>query len=74
LYNVTLHPLADVPGPKLRGAFYFPNSLEIIAGDVPYNTHKLHEQYGEVVRINPKTLSFIKPKAWPGNKASRRPT
>lgn len=35
-------------------------------GETHMNWHHLHEKYGEVVRINPNTLSIIKPDAWRG--------
>ncbi|CAN9206589.1 unnamed protein product [Alternaria alternata] len=63
-YNITLHPLSKYPGPKLRGAFWISNSLDVLAGTVPHSCLKLHEQYGDVVRINPNTISFVKPEAW----------
>jgi hypothetical protein len=67
IYNITLHPLSKYPGPKLRGAFYISNSIDVLTGDVPQQCLKLHEQYGDVVRINPNTVSFVKPEAWRGN-------
>jgi hypothetical protein len=67
VYNIALHPLAKFPGPKLRGASYFPGAFEELTGNFLYSYHKLHEQYGEIVRVNPNTLSIIKPEAWRGN-------
>ncbi|RYN80709.1 hypothetical protein AA0117_g2778 [Alternaria alternata] len=64
VYNITLHPLSKYPGPKLRGAFWISNSFDVLAGTVPHSCLKLHEQYGDVVRINPNTISFVKPEAW----------
>ncbi|PQE17493.1 cytochrome P450 protein [Rutstroemia sp. NJR-2017a WRK4] len=53
LYNITLHPLAKVPGPKLRGAFDFPRYWEIWTGDVATNCKELHDIYGSTVRLAP---------------------
>ncbi|KAF2023284.1 cytochrome P450 monooxygenase-like protein, partial [Setomelanomma holmii] len=64
IHNLWLHPLAKFPGPKLRGAFYFPAYYEIAKGDVVYKQHELHERFGDIVRIAPNTLSIIKPEAW----------
>ncbi|KAF1847911.1 benzoate 4-monooxygenase cytochrome P450 [Cucurbitaria berberidis CBS 394.84] len=64
LHNIYFHPLAKFPGPELRAAFFFPSHYEVLTGDVPTNWHKLHEKYGDIVRINPNTLSIIKPEAW----------
>jgi hypothetical protein len=49
LYNVTLHPLAKFPGPKLAGATYwyefyydiYPNYARFI-----WKIKELHEEYG----------------------------
>ena len=64
IYNITLHPLAKFPGPRWRGAFYFPFFHEIWTGDVVSNWHMLHEKYGKIVRISPTCLSFTGPDAW----------
>lgn len=66
VYNAFFHSLAKFPGPKLRAAFHFPGYYELILGEVHVNWHKLHEQYGDIVRVNPNTLSIIKPEAWRG--------
>jgi hypothetical protein len=66
VYNVYFHPLARIPGPKIRAAFYFPHNLELVAGDVVHNWHKLHEQYGEIVRVSPSWISTTNPDAWRG--------
>ncbi|RAR04126.1 cytochrome P450 monooxygenase-like protein [Stemphylium lycopersici] len=64
LSNIAFGPLSRYPGPKLRGAFHFPNVWDMIKGNVPQEWHALHEKYGEVVRISPDTISFINPEAW----------
>ncbi|CAO2647238.1 Nn.00g081600.m01.CDS01 [Neocucurbitaria sp. VM-36] len=64
LNNIFFHPLAKFPGPKLRAAFFFPNHYETFTGDIAFNWHELHEKYGDIVRVNPHTLSIIKPEAW----------
>ena len=65
-YNCFLHPLAKIPGPKLRAAFYFPSCWEIWTGDIAYNWHGLHETYGDIVRIAPDFVSVIKAEGWRG--------
>ncbi|MCJ1377250.1 hypothetical protein MMC17_000342 [Xylographa soralifera] len=64
VYNITLHPLAKLPGPKVRGAFYLPSFWEIYTGDTARNWKTLHDAYGDVVRISPTTLSFNSQDAW----------
>jgi hypothetical protein len=66
LYNILIHPLAKFPGPKLRGAFYFPHYFERCSGNEPYAWRDLHERYGDVVRVSPDTISIIRSEAWRG--------
>ena len=66
VYNITLHPLAKFPGPKLRGAFYFPQYWDIYTGETVQKIKELHDTYGDTVRISPKTLSFTSSQAWKG--------
>ncbi|PVH82038.1 cytochrome P450 monooxygenase-like protein [Cadophora sp. DSE1049] len=58
LYNLTLHPLANFPGPKLDGAFDFPRYWYMYLGDSAARFTELHDQYGKVVRVAPNRLSF----------------
>ncbi|KAH7411026.1 cytochrome P450 monooxygenase-like protein [Cadophora sp. MPI-SDFR-AT-0126] len=58
LYNLTLHPLAKFPGPKLDGAFDFPRYWYMYLGDSAARFTELHDQYGKVVRVAPNRLSF----------------
>ena len=64
IYNVYFHPLRSYPGPllakvtPLRQAFYF------LRGREAFECLKLHETYGDVVRIAPNTLSFIQEDSW----------
>ncbi|KAF1968697.1 cytochrome P450 monooxygenase-like protein [Bimuria novae-zelandiae CBS 107.79] len=64
VYNIHFHPLAKLPGPKVRAAFYFPHNFELVAGRIVHNWHALHEKYGEVVRVSPTWVSIINPDAW----------
>ncbi|KAH7396245.1 cytochrome P450 monooxygenase-like protein [Pyrenochaeta sp. MPI-SDFR-AT-0127] len=70
--NIFFHPLSKFSGPKLRSAFFFPSTYEVFTGNIPFNWHKIHEQYGDIVRINPNTLSIIKPDAWRGISSNDR--
>ncbi|KAI9052864.1 hypothetical protein LZ554_003136 [Drepanopeziza brunnea f. sp. 'monogermtubi'] len=58
LYNITLHPLAKFPGPKLYAAFYFPAYWSLYQGNEPAVYKQQHEKYGPVVRMRPNKLSF----------------
>ncbi|KAF2685242.1 cytochrome P450 monooxygenase-like protein [Lentithecium fluviatile CBS 122367] len=64
IYNIYFHPLAKVPGPKLRAAFYLPHYYELWTGDQVFNWRELHEKYGDIVRMSPRWVSVIKPEAW----------
>jgi hypothetical protein len=64
LYNITLHPLAKIPGPKLRGAFYFPAHWESLTGDIVENRKAFHDRYGNTVRVTPSLVSFNNTEAW----------
>ncbi|KAF2122857.1 putative benzoate 4-monooxygenase cytochrome P450 [Lophiotrema nucula] len=58
IYNVTFHPLAKFPGPKIRGAFKFPMLWSLFKGSSVRETKAFHDTYGRVVRIAPDHLSF----------------
>lgn len=56
--------LRDIPGPFVAS---FSNLWKIVAvyhGDMPRRNVALHEQYGPVVRIGPKHVSFASPEAF----------
>lgn len=58
VYNVTLHPLAQYPGPLLAGAFKFPYLWSLFKGSSTRETKLLHDKYGGAVRVAPDHLSF----------------
>lgn len=66
IYNITFHPLAKFPGPKLRAAFDFPFYWSSCTGDASAVTKALHDQFGHVVRVSPNQLSFSSAQAWRG--------
>ena len=66
IYNITFHPLAKYPGPKLDGAIDFPWHWRQTRGYQPFYMKKLHEKYGNIVRVAPNQLSYITSQAWRG--------
>ncbi|TVY84338.1 Cytochrome P450 monooxygenase aclL [Lachnellula suecica] len=63
VYNVYFHPLREYPGPFLSKATRMVWSYNTFIGDQPKYAARLHEQYGEVVRIAPDELSYRTPQA-----------
>lgn len=64
IYFITLHPLADVPGPKICGITRIPYWLATLRGDDIRWMKELHDQYGPVVRFGPTDLSYAAGQAW----------
>ena len=64
IYNIYLHPLAKYPGPKLCAVSSIPVASAQLKGKLHNFTKKLHDRYGDVVRISPSELSFISAAAW----------
>ncbi|KAH7126579.1 benzoate 4-monooxygenase cytochrome-like protein P450 [Dendryphion nanum] len=64
LYNLYLHPLRKYPGPKLWAATRLTWTRSMQSGHFHHDLHKLHSQYGPVVRIAPDELSYTNASAW----------
>lgn len=61
-----LHPLAKIPGPRLNAISRLPYVRHLIKGTTAENVKKLHDKYGDVVRVTPNEISFISGEtAWP---------
>ncbi|KAL2069773.1 hypothetical protein VTL71DRAFT_14452 [Oculimacula yallundae] len=63
-YNITLHPLASVPGPKLAGATLFYQTFwGTYRNESIFYKHvaSLHERYGPIIRITPTEVSISEP-------------
>jgi hypothetical protein len=63
VYRVYFHPLKDIPGPigNKLGNLWF--SFQLGNGDAYKKVSKLHEMYGNFVRVGSSDLSIIHPKA-----------
>ena len=59
IYNLYFHPLRKFPGPWLAAATPYYFMWKIILGQKHTSAQRLHEKYGEVVRVKPNELSFI---------------
>ncbi|EXJ59416.1 uncharacterized protein A1O5_12297 [Cladophialophora psammophila CBS 110553] len=64
VYNLYVHPLARVPGPRLYAASNIPYAWALIGGKWTYTLKDLHDKYGPVVRFAPDDVSFISAGAW----------
>ena len=63
IYRLTLHPLAKYPGSWQRAISNWPQAFSHFRGDGHVDLQRLHEKYGDVVRIAPDTLAFRSAKA-----------
>ncbi|KAH8846755.1 hypothetical protein MCOR27_004299 [Pyricularia oryzae] len=65
VYNLYLHPLAKVPGPKLYAASWFPRLWrQHHKGRHHTDLVQLHEKYGPIVRVGPDEVSNSSAAAW----------
>ncbi|KAK8007049.1 hypothetical protein PG989_001039 [Apiospora arundinis] len=64
IYNVFFHPLKKYPGPKLWAATRLPYAFAFASGRSSYILLALHSRYGDIVRVAPDELSFVRPDAW----------
>lgn len=63
VYYRYLHPLAKYPGPPLASLTNLWKTYHLWNLHLPHTLVRLHEQYGEVVRVGPNDLSFRNPDA-----------
>ncbi|TVY23255.1 Cytochrome P450 monooxygenase [Lachnellula hyalina] len=64
VYRVTLHPLANIPGPRLWAITRLPYFYNLAIGRLHFRIHELHEQYGLVVRVAPGEITLITESSW----------
>lgn len=64
IYNVFFHPLCKFPGSKWWAMSRVPYVLMVWSGDEHKQVLRMHQRYGEVVRLAPDELSFLTPQAW----------
>lgn len=63
-YNFHFHPLARIPGPFLWRASRLPFIRSFLSGNLVTDVRKLHEKYGDIVRIAPDEVSFAHEDIW----------
>lgn len=65
VYNLYLHPLAKLPGPRWWAATRLSYVISLLKGDLVHDVRKLHEKYGQIVRTAPDEVSFSDAAALP---------
>ncbi|KAI9841643.1 MAG: hypothetical protein M1837_000490 [Sclerophora amabilis] len=63
-YNVFFHPFRRIPGPRRYAVSRLPWIRDWLSGSLHRSVQRMHEEYGEVVRVAPDELSFINSAAW----------
>ncbi|KAI1857789.1 uncharacterized protein JN550_013052 [Neoarthrinium moseri] len=64
IYFLSLHPLAKVPGPKLCAISRIPYWIQCFKGSDVKWIHRLHVQYGPMLRFGPTDVSCASADAW----------
>lgn len=59
LHLVFIHPLRNVPGPRLAKCSQIWRNYRYFRGTWHSDLLKLHRQYGPVVRVAPNEISFV---------------
>lgn len=74
MYNISFHPLAKYPGPKLAAVSRLPYVRWVLTGRLPLVVCDLHDRYGDVVRVAPDELTYRDAQAWKDIYGQRMPT
>jgi len=64
VYNLYIHPLRNIPGPKAWAVSRIPFATAFTAGKAVQTLEALHRKYGHAVRIQPNAVSFAHPDSW----------
>lgn len=64
VYNLFLHPLSAIPGPRLWALTWYFYARAIRGGKYAQKSLRLHSKYGPVIRIAPNQLSVTTDEAW----------
>ncbi|KAF7532891.1 hypothetical protein G7054_g7546 [Neopestalotiopsis clavispora] len=64
IYNIYLHPLSKVPGPRSWSASRLPFVVSLLRGTIVHDIQKLHQRYGPILRIAPNEVTFAHSTAW----------
>ncbi|KAJ5583602.1 hypothetical protein N7535_002222 [Penicillium sp. DV-2018c] len=64
VYTLFFHPLSRYPGPKLAAITPLVHLLWDIRGEQHSTIKRLHDKYGDVVRIAPNALTYRAASAW----------
>lgn len=59
IHRLYFHPLSKIPGPWINAISRVPYGRHLLAGTTVQNVTRLHEKYGEAVRVSPNEVSFI---------------
>jgi cytochrome P450 len=79
IYRIYFHPLSRFPGPKFWIVTRLTFVQSMLRGNNIRDVSRIHEKYGDIVRIAPNELSFARIGAWndifshrPGHKEFHR--
>ncbi|KXJ90965.1 trichothecene C-15 hydroxylase [Microdochium bolleyi] len=72
LYNIFLHPLRHIPGPKLWAITHIFYSKSVYNGLVHKDLLELHRVYGPVVRVAPNSVNISHPEGQRDLKGHRK--
>ncbi|KAI0598194.1 cytochrome P450 monooxygenase [Biscogniauxia sp. FL1348] len=73
IYNLYFHPLSHIPGPKLWAMSPIPYALAECSGRGHWKLLELHEKYGPLIRIDPRTVSITDSAVWKEVFGHRKP-
>ena len=64
IYSLYFHPLSKIKGPTFWCVSRLGFISSLVRGNLVTDVRKLHEKYGDVVRLAPDEVSFAKQQAW----------
>ena len=70
IYNLFFHRLRHFPGPWTRTGALFFTHVSVYKGDSVADLKRLHDEYGDVVRVTPEAVSFRTSQAVKGQRCN----